>query len=639
MPPVRTISRRERAPPTDIVDNYSALWSISPRSAEAYLSHPSDSSWGSDDTTYPFAMRSSPTPSGSSVQLLQPDEAAGKGNTSDPSKDNFTQTFLRLSGVPPLEGVDSATAAVEDQGFALLVRLAEELRVEGDHRAQGEPESAGLLAPISIWESGRTSLNVPDSPTGSSSMHVQPSPTLSTARSSVQFVQPTSLSLRDNQPTERSGSPSLGLLAPGNGNANGRKGAVTSTFDGGAEDAKPDSRSIGTTTTAANLSPAVVRENSPPRSREHMKKVGSEGEEHGEGEIEADGPMLDLSQDEDIDAAPFVFKPVHLASLIDPKNLSSLRQMAGVQGLRRGLGTHGNHGLTSAIAASSSRHDDSSAGPGKTAAQGFTELPTAGPFGVGNGASQRHIKSPHGTPFEASPVAGDDGHTGDAVLGDPAVAIISDELENLFNASIYSTAFEDRDTKISEPVFVDSKTETALLKFARENGWVDSRTENEPGAADGPGGEYRRGEDEPEPEEEHVLLDALDEDVDVAPFAFGPSWLASLVDSKDIAALSMAGGVQGLLRGLGTHREHGLASIGAGLHAWTDDGRADIGAGEGETAGGAYSATIEDRYRVYGRNILRNQGTRSLLQLMLSTLQRKIFVAVSIVLCWCILQH
>ena len=46
--------------------------------------------------------------------------------------------------------------------------------------------------------------------------------------------------------------------------------------------------------------------------------------------------------------------------------------------------------------------------------------------------------------------------------------------------------------------------------------------------------------------------------IDTGPFAFTPSKLASLLDSKDLSALKAIGGVEGLLKGLGTHPTHGL---------------------------------------------------------------------------------
>ncbi|KAF9644891.1 Ca-transporting ATPase, partial [Thelephora ganbajun] len=55
---------------------------------------------------------------------------------------------------------------------------------------------------------------------------------------------------------------------------------------------------------------------------------------------------LDLTQDEHIDPTPFVFKPYHLASLVDPKNLEALEVMGGISGLLAGLGVDSTSGLS-----------------------------------------------------------------------------------------------------------------------------------------------------------------------------------------------------------------------------------------------------------------------------------------------------
>ncbi|THV03183.1 Ca-transporting ATPase [Dendrothele bispora CBS 962.96] len=58
---------------------------------------------------------------------------------------------------------------------------------------------------------------------------------------------------------------------------------------------------------------------------------------------------------------------------------------------------------------------------------------------------------------------------------------LSPQLQALFNESIAvnSTAFEDKDPMTGEVVFVGSKTETALLKFAEELGWRNYRETRE----------------------------------------------------------------------------------------------------------------------------------------------------------------
>jgi len=56
--------------------------------------------------------------------------------------------------------------------------------------------------------------------------------------------------------------------------------------------------------------------------------------------------------------------------------------------------------------------------------------------------------------------------------------VMSPQLQELFNAAIVvnSTAFEDIDHETGEVCFVGSKTETALLNFAKELGWADYKT-------------------------------------------------------------------------------------------------------------------------------------------------------------------
>ncbi|KAI0671871.1 calcium-translocating P-type ATPase [Trametes maxima] len=58
---------------------------------------------------------------------------------------------------------------------------------------------------------------------------------------------------------------------------------------------------------------------------------------------------------------------------------------------------------------------------------------------------------------------------------------LSPAVRALFNEAIAvnSTAFEDTDPETEQKVFVGSKTETALLKFAKENGWADYKKTRE----------------------------------------------------------------------------------------------------------------------------------------------------------------
>lgn len=59
--------------------------------------------------------------------------------------------------------------------------------------------------------------------------------------------------------------------------------------------------------------------------------------------------------------------------------------------------------------------------------------------------------------------------------------VLPHKLKQILNESVAvnSTAFEDRDPDTGELVFVGSKTETALLKFAKLNGWADYKETRE----------------------------------------------------------------------------------------------------------------------------------------------------------------
>jgi Ca2+-transporting ATPase len=151
-------------------------------------------------------------------------------------------------------------------------------------------------------------------------------------------------------------------------------------------------------------------------------------------------------------------------------------------------------------------------------------------------------------------------------------------------------------------------------------------------------------------------------DLDVHPFAFKPLQLASLVDPKSLETLESMGGVDALLRGLGTHPDHGLstesgspptrlASPDPTLQSFTvshDPPKPDImitsPAGEPQglqstvSLGGdvpaefqsfeeVYRTSIEDRERIFGQNILPRRPSKSLLQLMWLALKDKVLVS------------
>ncbi|KAH9159737.1 calcium-translocating P-type ATPase [Lactarius sanguifluus] len=163
--------------------------------------------------------------------------------------------------------------------------------------------------------------------------------------------------------------------------------------------------------------------------------------------------------------------------------------------------------------------------------------------------------------------------------------------------------------------------------------------------------------------ETDIGLDTTQEaDLNIEPFAFKPLQLASLVDSKSLEILERLGGVEGLIRGLGTDRVRGLSmqprsrdprtispdgvemsslkpNITTAIPAGGPEGlqrTASFAGGSGvgrptsPNLAGAYEGTIQDRQRIYGHNIPSQRPTKSLLLLMLLALQDKVIVLLSI---------
>ncbi|CAL1717041.1 unnamed protein product [Somion occarium] len=264
------------------------------------------------------------------------------------------------------------------------------------------PSDPSYLSPAPILRSNpaRLSLEVPTTPSVSAhsgdghssdgSSLPPPSPTLSTRSSMVHFA--SSLQLRDNKPEEKSGMSSLQLLSPSSQHA--RKGSVSS-YNSSIEGTEPDSHTIALTPLSPKPSGTTVREPSPSPDGKPGKDSGdgNDGEDSGEGEPEA-RPTLDLAQDEHIDPAPFAFKPYHLASLVDPKNFEELRNMGGIKGLLRGLGTDAKLGLSkkalghAADAGMSPSHPHTPHPDTSNASDGRPGTGTI--LGAGDGASHRH---------------------------------------------------------------------------------------------------------------------------------------------------------------------------------------------------------------------------------------------------------
>ncbi|KAH9025698.1 calcium-translocating P-type ATPase [Lactarius deliciosus] len=159
--------------------------------------------------------------------------------------------------------------------------------------------------------------------------------------------------------------------------------------------------------------------------------------------------------------------------------------------------------------------------------------------------------------------------------------------------------------------------------------------------------------------ETDIGLDTTQEvDLNVEPFVFNPLQLTSLVDSKSLENLERLGGVEGLLRGLGTDRvrgqseQHGSrdsgtatpdgiemsslkpnititspAGVPEGLQSIASlTGGSGVGCPASPNSEGTYEATVQDRQRIYGHNILPQRPTKSLPHLMWLALQDKVIL-------------
>ncbi|KAF8071684.1 calcium-transporting ATPase [Lyophyllum atratum] len=156
-----------------------------------------------------------------------------------------------------------------------------------------------------------------------------------------------------------------------------------------------------------------------------------------------------------------------------------------------------------------------------------------------------------------------------------------------------------------------------------------------------------------------------------APFAYRPYGLAHMLDPKSLDSLTAFGGIAGILAGLGTNAETGLSkdalSVNSGAvahHAANEQKAKDLaksekgrkkgkGAGNGESPrhdtdakqpldeepsddgppkpdANVMNASVDERRRVYGPNILPTRTSKSLLQLMWMALKDKVLVLLSI---------
>ncbi|KAH9025710.1 hypothetical protein EDB83DRAFT_2526782 [Lactarius deliciosus] len=182
-----------------------------------------------------------------------------------------------------------------------------------------------------------------------SSSHLPPSPTLS-AHSSGSIRWATSTVLRDNSPEEPAGLPSLGLLTPPPQvyRRKGRTG-IGSIFTGREDPSNPGLSSVCSGQSVPNTHPSSTNTHvdagsdiSHPSSVANFFRAVQRIRHPTRGETDVG---LDTTR-ADLNVKPFAFKPLQLASLVNPKSLKNLEKLGGAEGLLCGLGTDRVRGLS-----------------------------------------------------------------------------------------------------------------------------------------------------------------------------------------------------------------------------------------------------------------------------------------------------
>lgn len=316
------------------------------------------------------------------------------------------------------------------------------------------PSDPAFLAPSPILRGGASSPGLSThSPSttvlGSDDGHSHnppPSPTLSahSGHSSVHFD--TSLALRNNKPENHTGLSSLNMLTPDYQTGQHRRKPSWSSVGSSSEGTEPDIPLSPVITPSPTRSRFDASDDADARtvystqSQGKLDRVSTAGEPligheaAPDVEHEADKhTALDLSKDDEIDTGKFAFKPFHLAALVDPKSLPALKEMGGVAGVLKGLGTNRKRGLgRRALARDAQPHHS-----------GAPSQSNDGRPGAGLGASQRHRPpSPPNVPDIRVLSPGDDGG-GDAENADEdegdAFDASLDERQRVYGINILPT--------------------------------------------------------------------------------------------------------------------------------------------------------------------------------------------------------
>lgn len=128
-------------------------------------------------------------------------------------------------------------------------------------------------------------------------------------------------------------------------------------------------------------------------------------------------------------------------------------------------------------------------------------------------------------------------------------------------------------------------------------------------------------------EAKHVSahIDPDSDTTDPTPFKEKPSRLAMLVDPKSLDDLERIGGINGLLQGLGVDSTKGLTM---GLDAGArETGAPRAGADMPSGNGAQWTASIEKRREIYGKNDLPARNSKSIFYLMWLALKDKVLVS------------
>jgi len=206
------------------------------------------------------------------------------------------------------------------------------------------------------------------------------------------------------------------------------------------------------------------------------------------------------------------------------------------------------------------------------------------------------------------------------------------------------------------------------VEGSSDNGRSDNdlrKSDVEDASADGADGQKdkkkkkKKGKKGDEEDDKTAHQRELEQDavINPAPFHFKPYQLAHMLDPKNLDTLSSFGGPSGLVRGLGTHADHGLSmsltsggqgsskhdlesGIGASDTAsdkpiqgsekvpeiTLTDPSGDVSANVERSQHAEVVATFEDRRRVFGTNVLPSRSSKTLLQLMWLALKDKVLI-------------